>query len=320
MLDRDKVCDLFGPEAMCDEPMSAHTTLRVGGPADVYVVAHSVIDLVGAVRVARVAKLPFFLLGDGANLLVADAGVRGVVIENRAEHIIVRCVEEGIIVFAESGTPLADLARYCTRRGFGGLEWAVDVPGTIGGSVVGNAGAYGGRMSDIVRQASVLSQDNQIVTVSAEDIGFGYRTSKLKQEGSSSGERTVVLSAQMLLRWGVREELENQAAQYSKRRWDRQPPEPSAGSVFKRTADYPAGYLIEQAGLRGLRLGEAQISPKHANVIVNLGKAKAPDVKTLMEIARLMVHERFGQTLELEIEVVGDWPAQVTTLPPWKPD
>jgi UDP-N-acetylmuramate dehydrogenase len=123
----------------------------------------------------------------------------------------------------------------------------------------------------------------------------------------------------MLLRWGVREVLEGKAAQYSRRRWERQPPEPSAGSIFKRTADYPAGYLVEQAGLKGLRLGQAQISPRHANVIINLGGAQAQDARTLMEIARLVVRERFGQVLEAEIELAGEWPPQPATLPPWKP-
>ena len=318
MIDAAEICDLLGPEARCNEPMSEHTTLRIGGPADAYVAVHSVIELVGAVRVARTAGAPCFLLGEGANLLVADTGIRGVVIENRAAHVIVRCQTDGITVFAESGAPLADLARYLTRRGIGGLEWAVDVPGSVGGAVVGNAGAYGGRMSDLVRQVSALTLQNEIATLNAEDIGFGYRTSKLKEEGARSSDRTVVLSVEMLLCWGVREVLEGKAAQYSKRRWERQPPEPSAGSIFKRTADYPAGYLVEQAGLKGLRLGQAQISPRHANVIINLGGAQAQDARTLMEIARLVVRERFGQVLEAEIELAGEWPPQAETLPPWK--
>ncbi len=314
------LCEMFGPEALCNEPMANHTTLRIGGPADVYVVVHSVIELVGAVRVARVAGAPFFLLGEGANLLVADAGMRGVVIENRAQHVVAKGQAEGVVVYAESGTPLAEVARYCTSRGFGGLEWAVDVPGSVGGALVGNAGAYGGRMSDIVQQASVLSRDNRIVTMSAADLGFGYRTSTLKTEGGRGEDRTVVLGVEMLLRRGARDKLEEQAAQFTKRRWDRQPPEPSAGSIFKRTADFPAGYLIEQAGLKGLQLGQAQISPRHANVIVNKGGARAQDAKILMEIARLVVRERFGQVLEPEIELVGEWPPENRTLPPWKPE
>ncbi len=129
-----ELCDMLGPEARCNEPMALHTTLGVGGPADVWVPVYSVIELVGAVRVARMMNQPYLLIGEGANLLVADAGFRGVVIENHAQHVIVRWQEDDAIVLAESGTPLADLARYCTHRGMGGLEWAVDVPGTVGGA------------------------------------------------------------------------------------------------------------------------------------------------------------------------------------------
>jgi len=293
--------------------------LGVGGPADVWAPVYSVIELVGTVRVARMMNLPYFVVGEGANLLVADAGVRGVVIENHAGHVIVRRDEQAVIVLAESGTPLADLARYCTHRGIGGLEWAVDVPGSVGGAVVGNAGAYGGRMSDLVREASVLTVDNRIDRLSAADLGFGYRSSKLKTDAALRAERPILLSIELALCPGECGKLEEQAAQYTDRRWQRQPPEPSAGSVFKRTALYPAGYLIEQAGLKGLRLGQAQISPRHANVIINLGGATAQDVRTLMEIMRTMVHERFGETLEPEIELAGDWPPLATSVPPWQP-
>ena len=318
-MDYAELCELLGPDAHCNERMSEHTTLRIGGPADIYVAVHNVIELVGAVRVARTYALPCLLVGEGANLLVADAGIRGMVIENRAQHVNVRRQTDGIVVLAESGAPLAELARYCTRQGIGGLEWAVDVPGTVGGSVVGNAGAYSGRMSDIVREASVLTPESEIARLSAADLGFGYRTSRLKQERGGRQARTVLLSVEMLLHDGVREQLEEQAAQFTQRRWQRQPPEPSAGSVFKRTADFPAGHLIEQAGLKGLRLGQAQISPRHANVIINLGGATAQEVRILIEIALLMVRERFGQVLEPEIEMVGEFAPLATTLPPWKP-
>jgi UDP-N-acetylmuramate dehydrogenase len=317
-MDYDEICEMLGPEARCNEPMSEHTTLRIGGPADAYVPVYSVIELVGAVRVARMAGVPFFLVGEGANLLVADAGIRGVVIENRTQHLIVRYQPDDVIVFAESGAPLADVARYCTRRGLSGLEWAVDVPGSVGGAVVGNAGAYGGRMADLVREISVMTTSNEIATMSAAEIGFGYRTSKLKDEGARREDRTVVLSVEMRLHKGSHEAMEEQAGQYTKRRWDRQPAEPSAGSVFKRTEFFPAGYLVEQAGLKGLRLGQAQISPRHANVIVNLGGARAEDVRTLMDIVRVMVRERFALTLEAEIEVVGEWPERPRTPPPWQ--
>ncbi len=319
-MDHGAVVARLGAEARANEPMSEHTTLHIGGPADVFVTVHTAEELAHAVRVARQADLPYTVLGEGANILVADAGIRGVVIENRSQEVAVHCQADGIVVRAESGVPLADLARYCTARGFGGLEWAVDVPGSIGGAVVGNAGAYGGRMSDIVCRVAVLTRDSEIATLGRDDLQFGYRTSILKADRQKQRERAVVLWADMVLAWGVRELLEQQAADFSRRRWARQPPEPSAGSIFKRTADYPPGYLVEKAGLKGLRLGQAQISPQHANVIVNLGGARAADVKALIDIARLVVRERFGQGLELEIELMGEWPPDEATLPPWNPE
>lgn len=318
-VDAARLVEHLGPEAWLQEPMAEHTTLRIGGAADVFVRVRSVLQLVQAVRLARQARLPYLLLGEGANILVADAGVRGMVIENRAQSVTVYCRAAGIQVVAEAGAPLAELARYCTRRGIGGLEWAVDVPGSLGGALVGNAGAYGGRMSDLLVECSVLTPDERVLALSKDEVGFGYRTSKLKQEERRQEERTVVLSATLALPWGVREILEEQAAEFTRRRWERQPAEPSAGSIFKRTADYPAGYLIEQVGLKGLQLNQAQISPRHANVIINLGGARAADVKVLMDLARTLVRERFGQVLEPEIELIGDWPAEPATPPPWQP-
>ena len=180
------------------------------------------------------------------------------------------------------------------------------IPGSVGGAIVGNAGAYGSYIGDVTRKATVLTPDGTVRTLSATEIGFGYRTSRFKGQ-AGKGEQEIILSAEFALRPEPVQSLAEKMADYTRRREASQPTEPSAGSVFKRTKQYPAGFLIEQAGLKGTRIGGAQISPKHANFIVNLGQARAADVKALIDLAQERVRERFGVELELEIELVGEW-------------
>jgi len=288
-----------------DEPMSAHTTYQIGGPADLFVVAESQEQLLSAVRQARSLGIVPFILGGGANLLVADAGIRGAVIAYRGQAHTFRQQDGEVLLWSEAGAEVKRLSRESIARGLEGLEWAVDLPGTLGGAVVGNAGAYGGYICDSLRSLSVLEPNGSLHEMGAEDAGFCYRDSKFKQQPRV--ERTIVLSATLALRPGDQAEIAARAAQYTQRRQERQPSDPSCGSVFKRTANYPAGFLIEQCGLKGTRLGNAIISPKHANFIVNLGGARASDVRALIERTRREVKERFGQELELEVEWVGQW-------------
>jgi len=181
----------------------------------------------------------------------------------------------------------------------------VDVPGTVGGAVVGNAGAYGGYICDSLRALSVLEPDGTLHEMDAGGAEFCYRDSKFKRQPRA--ERTIILSVTLALRPGDQAEIAARAAQFTQRRKERQPPDPSCGSVFKRTANYPAGFLIEQCGLKGTRRGNAIISPHHANFIVNLGGAKATDVRALLELAQREVKERFGEVIEPEVELVGQW-------------
>ncbi len=294
-----------GLEVRRDEPMSAHTTYRIGGPADLFVVADSVERLVLAVRQVKMHGLVPFVLGGGANLLVADAGIRGVVIACRAAGYAFR--EEGgeVLLQAEAGAALKELARESVARGLEGLEWAVDIPGTLGGAVVGNAGAFGGYIGDCLRTVCVLEPEGTVRELTNRQVGFGYRTSRFKEQPRA--ERAVILTATLALRQGDAARLAERAAQYTRRRRERQPTDPSCGSVFKRTANYPAGFLIEQCGLKGERRGSAVISPKHANFIVNLGGATARDVRELIELAKERVWEQFGEELEPEVELVGEW-------------
>lgn len=304
-----------GLDVRRDEPMSAHTTYQIGGPADLFVVIESQEQLEAAIDRARQYKVIPFILGGGANLLVADAGIRGLVIAYRgagygfqpdtlSEDPLLYAASE-VLLWVEAGAEIKNVARESIVRGLEGLEWAVDVPGTVGGAIVGNAGAYGGYICDSLREISVLEADGSVFKLSAADVQFCYRGSRLKQQARE--ERTIVLSATFALRQGDPQEVAARAAQYTKRRKERQPSDPSCGSVFKRTERYPAGFLIDQCDLKGVRRGNAQISTQHANFIVNLGGALASDVKALIDLAQQEVRLRFGENLELEVELVGQW-------------
>ncbi len=286
-----------------NEFMSLHTSFCIGGPADFYIVATSAHELADLATSARKHDLPYLIIGRATNILVADKGIRGFVIENGGQNT---CFENDVVLYAESGALLGDLARESARRGLGGLEWAVGIPGSVGGAIVGNAGAYGGYIGDVARKATVLTADGTVRELSAQEMDFGYRTSRFKGQ-ESKGRQEVILSAEFALRPEPAQTLAEKMADYTRRREAKQPTEPSVGSIFKRTKQYPAGFLIEQAGLKGTRIGGAQISPRHANFIVNLGGARAVDVKALIDLAQEQVREQFGVELELEIELVGEW-------------
>jgi UDP-N-acetylmuramate dehydrogenase len=303
-----------GDRLLVNEPLSAHTSYRIGGPADLFVTVESQDELCRIVALARECQVSYFLLGSGTNILVSDEGIRGLVIENRARGSRFEGQGEEAILWAEAGALLKDLARESVRQGLAGLEWAVGIPGTVGGAVVGNAGAYGGYVSDILTQVTILQANGEIQESRAEELEFGYRTSRFKAANREIGATVprratmpVILAAQFKLQPESVRVLRERVAEYTRQREARQPSEPSAGSVFKRTAQYPAGFLVEQAGLKGKRFGDAQISPKHANYIVNLGEARASDVKALMDMARDAVLKQFGIELELEQELVGEW-------------
>jgi UDP-N-acetylmuramate dehydrogenase len=303
-----------GARLRVNEPLSAHTSYRIGGPTDLFVTVESQDELCRIVNLARECQVPYFLLGSGTNILVSDRGIRGLVIENRAGGSRFGVRGEEAILWAEAGAFLRDLARESVRRGLAGLEWAVGIPGTVGGAVVGNAGAYGGYVSDTLTQVAILWANDGMQELRAEELGFGYRTSRFKEtnrEISATVPRKaavpVLLAVQFKLHPESVEVLRERVAEYTRQREARQPGEPSAGSVFQRTAQYPAGFLVEQAGLKGKRIGDAQISPKHANFIVNLGQARASDVRALMDMARDAVLKQFGIQLKLEQELVGEW-------------
>ncbi len=310
--------DRFGQRLRLDEPLAAHTTLRVGGPADLWLTAATLDELIEAMCIAWQHQVATFVLGSGANLLVSDLGVRGLVVQNRCQRVT---LPEGVATdeasdppraIVESGVILPSLAHRLARQGLSGLEWAVGVPGTVGGAVVNNAGAHGSYTADCLVRAELYSQrHSRREWRSVNWFEYGYRSSRLKQSGTRpAGERAeqfVVLQAELALSRKSPAEIENQMAAYTQRRRATQPPGASIGSMFKNPPGDYAGRLIEAADLKGVQIGGAQISPVHANFFVNQAQASASDFVALIELARQTVKARFDVDLELEIERIGDW-------------
>ena len=280
------------------EPMARHTTFRVGGPADVLFMPEGADQLIAALEAARSAGVPAYVIGNGSNLIVRDGGVRGLVIaigEGMSE--IARC---GDTVEAQAGAALARVAAFAQSEGLAGLEFASGIPGTLGGGCAMNAGAYGGQLSDVLIDARVLT-GGAVRTLSREDMQMGYRTSLPLRTGG------IVLSARFALTPGAPEAIAARMRELNARRRDKQPLNlPSAGSTFKRPEGHFAGALIEQAGLKGLSVGGAQVSQKHAGFIVNAGGATASDVLALIAEVQDAVQARSGIRLETEVRVLGE--------------
>jgi UDP-N-acetylmuramate dehydrogenase len=291
----------LGKRVKRDEPLAPYTAMRVGGPADLLVVCGSVDQVVEAVALARKHKVNWLLLGGGCNVLVADRGVRGLVIVNRATHIAF----DGNTVRVEAGALLAQLARQAVERGLGGLEWAAGLPGTVGGAVVGNAGAFDGDVASRLRSVAVLEPDGEVVQRPNEWFEFDYRTSRIKRD--ELDRRPVVLQATFELEEHDPEALAARANEILEWRRTRHPSGATMGSTFKNPPDSHAGYLIEQAGLRGSFIGGAQISEMHGNFFMNTGGATAMEVLALIKHAQAEVKRQFGVEMELEIELVGEW-------------
>jgi UDP-N-acetylmuramate dehydrogenase len=300
---RQKLQDLYGSALQFDVPLARYTTARIGGPAEALITARSADELAHASRGLWDLGLGFIVLGGGSNVLVSDHGVKGVVILNRARETSFREQDEGLFALAESGAVLGTVSRLAAERGWTGLEWAATVPGTVGGAVVGNAGAHGGDMSESISVAEILQHSGQIESWSLARLDFGYRTSALKR----TEDQFIVLTATFIFEQSTPEECKQKMRAFSKQRESSQPAGASIGSMFKNPPDDYAGRLIESAGLKGFRSGGVKISEKHANFFINEGDGSAADVYALITRAREAVDEQFGVQLELEIELIGDW-------------
>lgn len=286
------------------EMLSRHTTFGIGGPADVFVTVRHAHELADAVIAAREFGSPYFVLGAGSNVLVGDGGIRGVVIDNQAKGIEgPRELAGEHVLRAESGTPFAALARNLAKRGFGGIEWACGIPGTLGGAAVYNAGAYDGCLADVLRSITILDADNSRRELPTDTLGLMYRSSAFTR-GEFEGR--VVLSAEITVKPGDALLLVRKIAAYDAQRLDAQPRGRNSGSTFKNPPGHHAWELIDRVGLRGQRTGDAQISEKHCNFFVNVGAARASDVYALMREAERRVKEQFGIDLQNEVELVGE--------------
>lgn len=294
---------LEGSSIQEGQSLSRHTSLRVGGPADLLAVVSSAEELREAVTLGWDYGIPCRILGAGSNVLVSDSGIRGLVIVNRARGISF----SGDGLKAESGAILSTLARQTATRGLAGLEWAVGIPGTVGGAVVGNAGAWGGDIASVLTLAVVLEPDGHARPWAVDRFEYGYRTSILKQQQTRQTRQSVVLATEFRLTRSSREALEQRQSDITARRKASQPVGASCGSVFKNPSGDHAGRLIEAAGLKGSRIGQAEISSVHANFIINGGEASAEDIRALIELARRTVQRAYGVALELEIELLGEW-------------
>jgi UDP-N-acetylmuramate dehydrogenase len=281
--------------------LAPYTSARIGGPADILLTAESADELARMIKLLHKQEIDYLMLGGGSNVLVSDKGVRGVVMLNRAKAVRFHNGDEPSVT-VESGVVFSNLANRCAAKGFGGLEWAATVPGTVGGAVYGNAGAFGGDMAGNLVWAELLTENGRD-KYTAEQMGYGYRTSILKR-----GELdAVVLAAELRLKNSTKEEVTTNIEQFSAHRKATQPPGASMGSMFKNPNGDYAGKLIEACGLKGTRIGNAEISPVHGNFFVNHGTTSAEDIRALIQLVIKTVKEKQGVELELEIELVGEW-------------
>lgn len=298
---------LLGPEnVLRDEPMEKHTTFRIGGPADYYLVPQNTDQVQAIINICRRENFPCFILGNGSNLLVSDEGVRGAVLQifKNISNITV----EGNRIKADAGALLSQAASAARMAGLTGFEFAGGIPGTVGGACVMNAGAYGGEMKQVLESVTVLDREGNILDLKADELELGYRTSIIKTR------QYTVLQAVIRLTPGEPEEIKETMKQLAEQRISKQPLDyPSAGSTFKRPEGYFAGKLIMDAGLKGYSVGDAQVSPKHCGFVINTGHATAAQVSRLMQDVTQKVWDEFHVKLEPEVKMIGNIPGYQTT-------
>jgi len=274
--------------------MARHTTFGIGGPADLFYEVKTREELIKVVRLARKLKISYLILGEGSNLLVSDKGIRGLVIKVQSSRFKVQNEK----VDAEAGAPLAKLVETAAKYSLSGLEICLGIPGTVGGAVVGNVGTADQWIGNLIEEVEVLDRDGKIYKLSSNQCQFGYRTSRFKQT------KEIILRVILALKKDEPEKIKERMKAIAARRKN-QPKEKSAGSIFKNPVGKSAGWLIEQVGLKGKRVADAQISPQHANFIVNKGAATADDVVQLIKVVKREVEKKFGIELEEEICLIG---------------
>lgn len=282
-----------------DAPMSEHTTFKIGGAADVLIFPSSIEDVVNILKLVNKMQIPLTILGNGSNVLVRDKGIRGAVIKFNGKFAQIRREDTKLIVGA--GAKLKDVSNFAADNSLTGMEFAVGIPGSIGGAVYMNAGAYGGEMKGVVSKVRAVSQSGQLVEFNVDALDLGYRRSIFQLNGYA------ICEIELQLTEGDTQAIHHDMDDFTQRRESKQPLEyPSAGSTFKRPEGYFAGTLIDQTGLKGLRVGDAMVSTKHAGFVVNAGHATAADVLGLIEEVRRRVYEAHGVTLNPEVRIIGE--------------
>ena len=300
-LSGEKLEKFFGEKLQRDFPMSKVTSVKIGGPADFAVIVETQEELKRAVAFAFEEEIPFFVLGGGCNILVSDKGIRELVIINRASDLLFD--EKHMQVTASSGARMVKVGKEVSKRGYTGMEWATGIPGTVGGAVVGNAGAHGGDTAGSLISAEVFHPEFGVQTWKAEDFYYQYRGSRLKHDGS----QILVLSATFKYENGVQAEIDKQVQAFLERRKSTQPNLPSTGSTFKNPPGNFSAKLIQESGLKGTQIGGVQINELHGNFFCNVDNGTANDFYALVKLAQKTILENYNIELHPEIQFIGDW-------------
>lgn len=283
---------------LLNEPMSLHTSFRTGGPAEVFIKAESTENIISAIDIAKKYNKQYIITGNGSNILVKDGGIDGIVINIGNEMSKIKC--DGTKIYAQAGAMLSALATAAADEELTGLEFASGIPGTVGGAVFMNAGAYDGEIKDVIEYADVIDSEGNTHRLIKDELELSYRHSVIAEKNM------IVVGAMFNLNKGIKKDITDKMADFAKRRRDKQPLNyPSAGSTFKRPEGYFAGKLIEDSGLKGKTVGGAQVSEKHAGFVVNIGNATSSDIITLMEFCIETVYNKFGVKLEPEVRILG---------------
>lgn len=297
---KQQLIALLGKEyVLSEESMARHTTFKTGGPADLFLLPQTAQEMADAIHILQKHQIAYMIIGNGSNLLVRDGGIRGAVIQLAANMQQVEVKENRLYV--QCGALLSTVAAKAAQAGLTGLEFAAGIPGTFGGAVVMNAGAYGGEIKDVLFSVDVLTKELEIVTLPAEALELSYRHSIIPEQ------EYIVLGGTLQLQTGQQDVIYAKMAELAQQRREKQPLQyPSAGSTFKRPEGYFAGKLISDAGLKGKTIGGAQVSEKHAGFIVNIGDATAKDILDLIAYCQTVVKAQFGVQLETEVKIVGE--------------
>lgn len=284
-----------------DEDMSKHTSFKIGGPADIFIKATELNDVKNTIKVATTNNIPLYVLGNGSNILVKDKGIRGIILKIELKEFNIEYKNEDVFVKVGSGVQLGFLAHKLLNESIEGFEEFAGIPGTIGGAVRMNAGAHGKEMKDIVLETKYIDLNGNIKTIKNAEHQFEYRNSLF------SKEKYIILETTLKLKKGIKENIESKMKEYTTYRKEKQPIEfPSAGSTFKRGEDFITAQLIDECGLKGYKIGGAEVSNKHAGFIINTGNATADDVIKLTEYVKQKVYDKFKKKINLEIEIIGE--------------